>query len=227
MPTPLWYSERDSNHFLLYRALTKMRLSSAYLLCTLVASISAHRFPFDRLLAPEADSQTPLGPTMSKQQHTLSQPGVLISDVMGRDRSINVFAGFAREVEVVARRLDDSATNSTVLAPLNSAVDKLPGKPWEDPNDYNVLGATAYDGDEGQERARRNIRRFVQAHIVPSSPWRENERSRSLLDGDKEIWWEMKDGVMMLQPDGIEIQNVASKVGNGEVWIIKSVRRYA
>ncbi len=75
------------------------------------------------------------------------------------------------------------------------------GSPGEDPNDYNVLGATAYDGDEGQERARTNIQRFVQAHIVPLSPWRENERSRSLLDGDKEIWWEMKDGVMMVSFD--------------------------
>ncbi|TGJ80478.1 hypothetical protein E0Z10_g8283 [Xylaria hypoxylon] len=157
---------------------------------------------------------------------TLTQESVLISDVMGRDRSVNVFAGFARDVEGVAKRLDDSAANSTVLAPLNSAIDKLPGKPWEDPNEYNALGATVYDGDEGRERARRNIRRFVEAHVVPLSPWGENERRRSLLDGDREIWWEKKDGVMVLQPDGIEIQSVASKVGNGEVWIVKSVRKY-
>ncbi|KAI1349339.1 hypothetical protein F5Y01DRAFT_289778 [Xylaria sp. FL0043] len=205
-----------------------MRLPSASLLYILAASTSAHRFSFQNLFAP--DTQIPLDPVaMSKdqQQHTLSQPSVLISDVMGRDRSANVFAGFARDVEAVARRLDDSASNSTVLAPLNSAIDKLPGKPWEDPNEYNALGATAYEGDEGQERARRNIRRFVQAHVVPLSPWPENQRTRSLLDGDKEIWWEMKDGVMLLQPDGIEIQSVASKVGNGEVWIIKAVRKYS
>ncbi|KAI1419938.1 hypothetical protein F5Y12DRAFT_720129 [Xylaria sp. FL1777] len=204
-----------------------MRLPLISLLPVLVVSVSAHHLSSRNLLDPDTDSQIPLDSAMSKDQHTLSQPGVLISDVMGRDRSVNVFAGFVREVEAVARRLDDSATNSTVLAPLNSAIDKLPGKPWEDPNEYNALGATAYDGEEGQERARRNIRRFVQAHVVPSSPWRENERSRSLLDGDKEIWWEMKDGAMLLQPGGIEIQSVASKVGNGEVWIIKSVRKYA
>ncbi|KAI0432372.1 hypothetical protein F5Y09DRAFT_301995 [Xylaria sp. FL1042] len=206
-----------------------MRLPSASLLYILAASTTAHSLSFHNLFAP--DTQTPLDPAAMSQkqqeQHTLSQPGVLISDVMGRDRSVNIFAGFARDVEVVARRLDDSATNSTVLAPLNSAIDKLPGKPWEDPNEYNALGATAYDGDEGQERARRNIRRFVQAHVVPVSPWKEKKRTRSLLDGDKEIWWEMKDGAMLLQPDGIEIQSVASKVGNGEVWIIKSVRKYA
>ncbi|KAI0541897.1 hypothetical protein GGR58DRAFT_455470 [Xylaria digitata] len=199
-----------------------MRFSSVSLLHILVASISAHSVSFYKPFTPNIDGQTPLDPAM-----TLTQESVLISDVMGRDRSVNVFAGFARDVEVVAKRLDDSAVNSTVLAPLNSAIDKLPGKPWEDPNEYSALGATAYDGDEGRERARRNLRRFVEAHVVPLSPWGENERSRSLLDSDREIWWEKKGGVMLLQPDGIEIQSVASKVGNGEVWIIKSVRKYA
>jgi hypothetical protein len=113
---------------------------------------------------------------------------------MGRDRSINIFAGFARDVASISNRLDSSSDNSTVLAPLNSAVEKLPGKPWEDPNDYNALGANAYEGEDGQDRARRNLRRFVEAHIVPRSPWPEKEKAKSLLDGDREIWWEMKDG---------------------------------
>ena len=175
-----------------------MRFLSASLLFILTASTSANRLAFNKLFALTTDSQTPLDPTMPNKVGTLEQPGVLISDVMGRDRSINIFAGFARDVEAVARRLDDSAANSTVLAPLNSAIDKLPGKPWEDQGDYNDFGATAYDGDDGQERARRNLRRFVQAHVVPTSPWKENEKTWSLLDGDKEIWWEMKDGVMMV-----------------------------
>ncbi|KAI1366002.1 hypothetical protein F5Y08DRAFT_302365 [Xylaria arbuscula] len=216
-----------SNYYFKYFSLTKMRFLSASLLFLLTASTSAYQPSFNKLFALNTDSQVPLDPTMPDKAGTLEQPGVLISDVMGRDRSVNVFAGFARDVEAVARRLDDSSANSTVLAPLNSAIDKLPGKPWEDQGDYSEFGATAYDGDDGQERARRNIRRFVQAHVIPTSPWKENEKTRSLLEGDKEIWWEMKDGAMVLQPDGIEIQNVASKVGNGEVWIIKAVRSYS
>ncbi|KAI0440123.1 FAS1 domain-containing protein [Xylaria telfairii] len=217
-----------------------MRFSSLYILQLLVASTSAQLLPLPKLFAQDTDRQTPLimdpvGPAMPPSKEPSSshpqQPpaqggGVLISDVMGRDRSFNVFAGFARDVESIARRLDNGSENSTVLAPLNSAIEKLPGKPWEDPKDYGALGATAYDGDEGQERARRNIRRFVEAHVVPVSPWREGEKTRSLLDGDREIWWENKHGVMTLQPDGIEIQSVASRVGNGEVWVIKSVRTY-
>ncbi|KAI8947218.1 hypothetical protein F4801DRAFT_561625 [Xylaria longipes] len=219
-----------------------MRLSSAYLLQILVTSTTAQLLALPKLFPQDTDRQAPLimdpvgpvGPAMpptkeppSHPQQPPAQGGVLISDVMGRDRSLNVFAGFARDVESIARRLDDGSKNSTVLAPLNSAIEKLPGKPWEDPKDYSALGATAYDGDEGQKRARRNIRRFVEAHVVPVSPWREGEKTPSLLDGDREIWWENKDGVMTLQPDGIEIQSVASRVGNGEVWIIKAARNYS
>ncbi|GAP88708.1 putative FAS1 domain-containing protein [Rosellinia necatrix] len=213
-----------------------MRLSSAYALQILVVSISAQLL-FPRKLS-RPDKQTPLvimdpvGPAMPPSDDpSRGQPpsrgGVLISDVMGRDRSVNAFAGFARDVAAVSRRLDSASENSTVLAPLNSAVDALPRKPWEDPRDYGARGASAYEGDDGRERARANVRRFVEAHVVPVSPWREGERARSLLDGDREIWWERKDGVMTLQPDGIEIQSVASTVGNGEVWIIKSVRSYS
>ncbi|KAI1752115.1 FAS1 domain-containing protein [Xylaria castorea] len=218
-----------------------MRLLPAYLLQILVISTSAQLLALPKLFAQDTDTDRqapliimdPVGPAMpptkepSSSQPPAQQGGVLISDVMGRDRSFNMFASFVRDVESVSRRLDDRSRNSTVLAPLNSAVEKLPGKPWEDPKDYGALGATAYDGDDGQERARRNIRRFVEAHVVPVSPWREGEKTRSLLDGDREIWWENKDGVMMLQPDDVEIQSVASRVGNGEVWIIKAVRNYS
>ncbi|KAI1326962.1 hypothetical protein F5Y16DRAFT_373332 [Xylariaceae sp. FL0255] len=212
---------------------------SKYLLQILVvSSVSGQVLPsFD---PPTAHHQAPLiidpvGPAMPPsadkpshpQQPPPAQGGVLISDVMGRDRSINIFAGFARDISSISNRLDDSSQNSTVLAPLNSAVEKLPRKPWEDSRDYDAMGANAYEGEDGQDRAHRNLRRFVEAHIVPVSPWPEREKTKALLDGDREIWWEEKDGVKTLQPDNIEIQSVASQVGNGEVWIIKSVRNYS
>jgi hypothetical protein len=142
----------------------------------------------------------PVGPALppSKQSPSPPQGGVLISDVMGRDRSINIFAGFARDVASISNRLDSSSENSTVLAPVNSAVEKLPRKPWEDPKDYDSLGANAYEGEDGQDRAHRNMRRFVEAHVVPVSPWPEKEKVKSLLDGDRQIWWENKDGVKVV-----------------------------
>lgn len=151
-------------------------------------------------------------------------PGtVMLSDVMGRDRSINIFAGFTRDIEGVSNRLDSGAKNSTVLAPLNSAIEKLPRKPWEDPKDYGALGADAYEGEDGQQRAQRNLRRFVEAHIVPTSPWEEGQKVKPLGD-DREVWWEEHDGKRVVQPGDIEVVSVASTVANGEVVSFLSIR---
>ena len=117
---------------------------------------------------------------------------VIISDVIGKERIINIFAGFTRDIESITRRLDDNAQNTTVLAPLNSALQKLPRKPWEDPRDYGALGESAYEGRSGEDRAQQNLRKFVEAHIVPVSPWKEGDKVETLA-GNK-VWWEGKEG---------------------------------
>ncbi|KAI2626055.1 hypothetical protein GGS26DRAFT_563105 [Hypomontagnella submonticulosa] len=216
-----------------------MRPLSLYCLSLLAATAPAQlvALPYGIRLKPidQQPLMDPVGPVVPPShqpapgsgQPPPQQGGVLISDIMGRDRSINIFAGFTRDVASISARLDDSSKNSTVLAPRNSAVEKLPRKPWEDPRDYEALGANAYEGGDGQDRAHRNLRRFVEAHVVPVSPWAEGDKVKSLLDGDREIWWEMKDGVKVIQPDGIEVDSIASRVGNGELWIVKGVRNYA
>lgn len=146
-------------------------------------------------LPPGASHGDPSGPPDTPA----GGPGtVILSDVMGKDRSINVFASLVRDVDSLSRRLDDSSQNSTVLAPLNSAMDKLPRKPWEDPSDYDKLGVDAYEGDDGRERAQKNIRRFVEAHVVPESPWNEGVKVKTLGSDNTEIWWEEKDGNKMV-----------------------------
>ncbi|KAI1076147.1 hypothetical protein F5B20DRAFT_584496 [Whalleya microplaca] len=216
-----------------------MRLSALYCTQIFAATVIAQLvIPYDGI-RPNSHDQTPLimdpvGPALPPSppsdgkppQAPPAQGGVLISDVMGRDRSINIFAGFTRDVASISGRLDDSSKNSTVLAPLNSAVEKLPRKPWEDPREYDTFGANAYEGEDGQDRAQRNLQRFVEAHVVPASPWQEGEKVKPLY-GDRDIWWEMKDGVKVIQPDEIEVDSIASRVGNGEVWIVKGVRNYA
>ena len=116
---------------------------------------------------------------------------VVISDVIGRSRSANIFAGLTRNTDGVAERLADSNANTTVLAPLNSAITALPRKPWEDPTDYAIIGGGAYEGQAGVDRAEMNLQRFVEAHIVPVSPWKEGEKVRSL--GGEMLWWEKRD----------------------------------
>ena len=168
--------------------------------------------------------------------------GVIISDVIGKERSINIFAGFTRDIDNISKRLDDSSQNTTVLAPLNSEIQKLPRKPWEDPKDYEAMGQQAYIGSDGEDRAHRNLRRFVEAHVIPTSPWKEGEKLDS-IGGDK-VWWENKDGTKMvsrlrpsekrmtllmglqIQPGDIEVSSVANRVSNGEVWVLKGALNY-
>ncbi|MCJ1402601.1 hypothetical protein MMC11_005821 [Xylographa trunciseda] len=158
-------------------------------------------------------------------EDSMSSGDTMISDVIGKERIINIFAGFTRDIETITRRLDDNEQNTTVLAPLNSALQKLPRKPWEDPKDYDALGVSAYEGQSGEDRAQRNLRRFVEAHIVPRSPWNEGDKVETLA-GNK-IWWEGKEGRRIIKPGDIEVSSVASRVSNGEVWFIKGVVNYA
>ncbi len=115
-----------------------------------------------------------------------------IADVIGKERVINIFAGFTRDIDGISKRLDSNDQNTTVLAPLNSELQKLPRKPWEDPEDYDELGAKAYQGQSGEDRAQRNLRRFVEAHVVPVSPWKEGEKVASV--GGGKVWWEGREG---------------------------------
>jgi hypothetical protein len=152
-----------------------------------------------------------LGPAMPPPKHSLatSKPAdadtVILSDVLGKDRQINIFAGFTRDFAPISQRFDDSSLNTTILAPVNSAIMALPRKPWEDPEDYDDLGDNAYEGEKGEERARRNIRRFVEAHIVPASPWEEGDRLKTLAGG--EVWWENKDGVKTVSSCGFNFDH--------------------
>ncbi|KAI9835739.1 MAG: hypothetical protein M1819_001917 [Sarea resinae] len=154
-----------------------------------------------------------------------SSGDIIISDILGKERGINVFAGFTRDIESVSDRLQDSSVNTTVLAPLNPEITKLPRKPWEDPQDYETLGETAYDGQEGEGRAHKNLRRFTEAHIIPASPWREGQKIKTLAGNT--VWFESKGGKKLVQPGSLEVEGVLTKATNGEVWLLRGVLNYA
>lgn len=149
------------------------------------------------LVHPNIVMPSPEGSDKSKDPDAAVPTGkVVISDVLSRERNINIFASLTRDVDSVTARFGDSGINTTVLAPMNSAMTKLPRKPWEDPADYAELGKQAYTGQSGEDRAARNLRRFVEAHIVPENPWLEGQKVKT-LDGGM-VWWEKKDGVMVV-----------------------------
>ena len=126
--------------------------------------------------------------------------GPLLSDVIGKNREISIFSSLTRDVDSAASLFDDPSCNITVLAPLNTAVQNLPRKPWEDEREYNEFGVEeAYAGAAGSARATKNLKKFVLGYIMPRSPWKEGEegKMRTLSDGGeegKELWWTRKDG---------------------------------
>ncbi|EME44263.1 hypothetical protein DOTSEDRAFT_112333, partial [Dothistroma septosporum NZE10] len=148
----------------------------------------------------------------------------ILSDIIGSHRQIQIFAGFTRDISSISSRLDDPSRNTTVLAPTNSAITSLPRKPWEDPQDYYAFGASAYEGEDGEDRAHRNMRRFAEAHVVPRSPWKEGDRVKTL--GGSEVWWESKNDKKLIMPGGVEVGSIVGKVGNGEVWVLNGVVNY-
>lgn len=122
---------------------------------------------------------------------------LIVSDLLVKTPKINVFASLTRDFHPIASRLNDKAQNTTVLAPLNSAINALPRKPWEDPEDYERFGeAQAYKGDDGKDRAQRNLQKFVEAHLVPVSPWREGEEVET-VGGGKVKWVKEGDTVFV------------------------------
>jgi hypothetical protein len=159
----------------------------------LFLACSAESRPFDtiRKSFEILSGQTPLRNYIMPPADEVST-GVIISDVIGKTQNIAIFSGLIRDIDDVAGRLDNAAQNATVLAPDNSVMRDLQRKPWEDPKEYNALGANAYEGSAGQDRARKNLERFVQRHVVPESPWEEGKKVKTLAGN--EVWWETKDG---------------------------------
>ncbi|KAF4124887.1 FAS1 domain-containing protein precursor [Geosmithia morbida] len=171
------------------------------------------------------------------------QPAVALSDILGTSRALTSFSSLVRLHESTSSLLSDMSTNTTILAPLNSAIDGMPHKPWVDPRDYAAAAAggggggggggsdghhnvDVYEGEGGRKRARDNLLRFVEAHLVPVSPW-DGSKVRTYSsggDGGRTVWCERRDdGKTYVMPDGVEVEKVASQVGNGEMWLLKGV----
>ncbi|EPS44647.1 hypothetical protein H072_1358 [Dactylellina haptotyla CBS 200.50] len=152
------------------------------------------------------------------------QDAPIVSDALSVQRDVSIFSDIVRGAASVYERLEDFGLNTTVLAPLNSAMRALPRKPWEDPNpDNNVQGAFA--GLPGEKKAAENLERFVKAHMVPVSPFPENEKVQT-LEGVT-VWWTTENGITKIFPGGIEVKEVKGSVPNGQIWTLTGVINYA
>ncbi|KAK5058884.1 hypothetical protein LTR84_011148 [Exophiala bonariae] len=171
---------------------------------------------------PSAENPNP-DPSTSSSTSTLS-----ISDILPQTRKINIFASLTRDIDSVTTRLDSTnpSSNTTLLAPLNSAMQSLPRKPWEDrPGDDSSVRA-----ESNEDKAAGNLARFVLEHVVPVSPWLEGRENALQTLGGRRLWWEWerRDGekVRVVKPGDLIVDEVVGRVGNGEVWAVKGVVNY-
>ena len=161
-----------------------------------------------------------------------------ISDILPSQRQINIFAGLTRDISSLQSRLESQlpSSNTTLLAPLNSAMSNLPRKPWEDRPDDN----SGVSAESNENKAASNLRRFVLEHVVPVSPWEEGQKIKTLWSQEndsgkesREIWWERRGGgdtgeteKKVIMPGEVVVDGIVGRVGNGEVWSLKGVINY-
>lgn len=129
---------------------------------------------------------------------TSSDGSPTLPDILGRERTLNIFASLTRSLSAarVETRLADHRRNTTVLAPSNAALQRLERKPWESSEDA-AAGEGAYAGASGENRAARNLRQFVEMHVLPYSPWPAGTERRT-LGGARVYWEERPDGGIMV-----------------------------
>ncbi|OAG40002.1 hypothetical protein AYO21_05683 [Fonsecaea monophora] len=181
-------------------------------------------------LNPDQNTMNP-GPVQAGDEP--GQPGghigdntLSISDILPQTRKINIFASLTRDISAVTSRLESTKPedNTTLLAPLNSAMQALPRKPWEDrPGDDSGV-----DAERDEDKAARNLQRFVEEHVVPVSPWKPGKSNKIKTLGGQELWWEEnEDGDRVINPGNLIVDGVVGKVGNGEIWAVRGVVNYA
>ncbi|KAG1742625.1 uncharacterized protein EDB91DRAFT_1051678 [Suillus paluster] len=93
---------------------------------------------------------------------TSSQP--TLADLLTIETSASIYYSYARETEWSSRFPSDSVW-FTVLVPTNKAVMALARKPHQGPE--TVEPQPEISEQELDERSKRNVERWVSAHIIP------------------------------------------------------------
>ncbi|KAK9464393.1 hypothetical protein V1512DRAFT_244266 [Lipomyces arxii] len=148
-----------------------------------------------------------------------------MTDALGVDREISIFAGLVRQVEDLMYRLQDPSLDTLVLAPTNTVMQSLKRKPWED----EVFVERSSPMDE-ERRAMENISRFVLSHVVLGYGFDKPGEKKTCGAGASELWYENnRDGRSFVYAD--KANGDESKVRvlrsqathNGQVWTVDGV----
>ncbi|CDO73412.1 hypothetical protein BN946_scf185013.g46 [Trametes cinnabarina] len=88
-----------------------------------------------------------------------------LADLLTIESSASIFYSYARETEL-SKLFSDAHAQITLLVPTNKAVIALPRKPHEGPAPIRegvILSEAEFD-----DLSKKNVERWVQAHIIPS-----------------------------------------------------------
>ncbi|KAF9055735.1 hypothetical protein BJ165DRAFT_1521715 [Panaeolus papilionaceus] len=132
-------------------------------------------FLFSLILAPtlpmaaaSQDNQIPIAGQVhdSHGYVPLTTPKPTLADLLTIDSSASIFYSYARELEL-SSMLSDKDRKVTIFVPTNKAVINMHRKPHQEPDRGIEIELTQEQVDR---RAKRNVERWVSAHVVPEYP---------------------------------------------------------
>ncbi|KAF8079334.1 hypothetical protein FPV67DRAFT_111346 [Lyophyllum atratum] len=107
-----------------------------------------------------------------------------LADLLTIEPTASIFYSYAREIQLSSIFVDPRV-NSTVFVPTNKAVMALARKPHQGPTQTAPSGDDVEITEEEFESiSKRNVERWVSAHIIPKSPITlDLQEYPTLLDG--------------------------------------------
>ncbi|KAG5636535.1 hypothetical protein H0H81_007702 [Sphagnurus paluster] len=104
-----------------------------------------------------------------------------LADLLTIEPSASIFYSYARELELSANFVD-TTSSYTIFVPTNKAVMSLARKPHQGPKPPVDEGIQISE-EEFDNQSKKNVERWVSAHIVPKSPIRLDSEYPTLLEG--------------------------------------------
>ncbi|PFH46049.1 hypothetical protein AMATHDRAFT_77840 [Amanita thiersii Skay4041] len=123
-----------------------------------------------------------------------------LTDLLTVEQSASIFYSYARELEL-SKLFSDNSAKITIFAPTNKAVMALARKPHQDP--VMADDGISISEEEYERMSKRNVERWVSAHIVPESP----------IDLDSTSPYQT-----LLERKEISFKPVSKSNGQGPVW---------
>ncbi|KAK1225344.1 hypothetical protein PQX77_011705 [Marasmius sp. AFHP31] len=192
--------------------------------------IALSLLPFVAAIFEPTDGQPK--PAARRQQIPMMEPeytpqtnsaGPTLADLLTIDSSTSIFYSYARELEL-SKLLNDESAGLMLLAPTNKAVMALARKPHEstETRDETVISEEEFD-----KMAKRNVERWVSAHIIAEPLEKLEMRSyNTLLEGKSVTFSDSEDTKSENVPwqkviveDGIRFKDM-KKAANGVIYVI-------